>query len=417
MNKFTAAVVSALGLVGLAQAQGSPNLNANGAAFSVHSAPVCPGPASAGTAHCHARVVTDAHGVPIATGVARSAAAKSNHPGKGGGGGGGNPPPPPSGAYGTVQFRTAYGLTSASGSGKTVVIVDAYDDPNAESDLAVYGKAYGLPSCPPSNGCFRKIDQNGGTNYPRADSGWALEISLDVQAVHAVCPDCSIVLVEARSNRLSDLLTAEVTAASFGSVISNSWGAGEFSSESAYDAYLGGLPTTFSSGDSGYGVEWPAASTSVTSVGGTTLTLKSDNTRDTETVWGGSGSGCSAYEASLDYQSQFDTVGCGHRMVADIAADADPATGAAVYDSYGYAGMSGWFTVGGTSLASPIIAAVYALSGNTAGASTIYSNYSKNAPFDVTHGSNGSCGTLLCQGTVGYDGPTGLGTPDGLSPF
>jgi len=240
-----------------------------------------------------------------------------------------------------------------------------------------------------------------------------------VQAVHAVCPDCRILLVEARSNSLSNLLVAESYAASRAEVVvvSNSWGAGEFSSESSYDGYFNyGKPITVSSGDSGYGVEWPAASPVVTAVGGTTLTLNNDNTRQDETVWKGSGSGCSSYEQAPDFQTNagVDTVNCGHRIVADVAADADPATGAAVYDSYGYAGQSGWFTVGGTSLSSPIIAAVYALAGNTQGASSLYSN---GGLYDVTAGFNGSCGNYLCSGQLGYDGPTGLGTPLGLGAF
>lgn len=284
-----------------------------------------------------------------------------------------------------------------------------------------------MPSCTTSNGCFKKVDQNGGTNYPRANSGWALEIALDVQAVHATCPDCKILLVEARSSSLSNLLAAESYAESQTDVVvvSNSWGAGEFSSEAAYDRYFNyGKPVTVSSGDSGYGVEWPAASPNVTAVGGTTLILNSDNKRTSETVWSGSGSGCSAYEDQPDWQASVPTVAqssvCSHRIVADVAADADPATGAAVYDSYGYAGQKGWFTVGGTSLSAPIIAAVYALAGNRQGASIVYDNVSSATTYplnDVTGGSNGSCGTYLCQGASGYDGPTGLGTPIGVGAF
>ena len=307
--------------------------------------------------------------------------------------------------------------------GATVAIVDAYDNPTIEQDLAVYSAAYGLSPCTTTNGCFRKVDQGGGTNYPRGNQGWALEIALDVQAVHAVCPDCKILLVEARSNSLSNLLVAEQFAASQADVvvISNSWGAGEFSSEASYDTYFDyGLPITVSSGDSGYGVEWPAASLKVTAVGGTTLKLKSDNTRSSEEVWSGSGSGCSAYEEQPAYQSGVASGKdpfCGNRIVADVAADADPATGAAVYDSYGYAGQAGWFTVGGTSLSSPIIAAIYALAGKTQGASSLYS--ASGGLFDVTKGFNGSCGNYLCSAEMGdgYDGPTGLGTPIGLSAF
>jgi subtilase family serine protease len=414
MKRFLTAIVSILGYAAAACAQGTPNESANGQAFTVHSAPVCPGPANVGTARCHAWVVTDAHGVPRATGIGSDKGNGHGPGGGGGGGGGGSAPPPPSGAYGPAQFQTAYGLIGATTGGATVAIVDAYDNPAIEQDLATYSKAYGLPECTTANGCFTKVSQTGGTSYPRADQGWALEIALDVQAVHAVCPDCKILLVEARSNSLSNLLVAVQYAASRADVVvvSNSWGAGEFSSEAAYDGYFNyGKPITVSSGDSGYGVEWPAASPVVTAVGGTTLTLNEDNTRKDETVWKGSGSGCSSYEQPSDFQANagVDTVNCGHRIVADVAADADPATGAAVYDSYGYAGQSGWFIVGGTSLSSPIIAAVYALAGNTQDASVLYSN--RSALFDVTQGFNGSCGSYLCMGATGYDGPTGLGTP------
>jgi subtilase family serine protease len=415
---YIAAVIGILGLAGVASAEGTPNEHAKNPAFQVHSAPVCPGPANVGTARCHAWVVTDANGVPRATGVNENAGGPNSGHG-GGGGGGSNPPPPPAGAYGPVQFQTAYGVTStAASSGATVAIVDAYDNPTIEQDLAIYSSAFGLPPCTTANGCFSKVNQTGGTSYPRANSGWALEIALDVQAVHAVCPYCRILLVEARSNSLSNLLVAEDYARRNANVVSNSWGAGEFSSETAYEDYLGGVPTTVSSGDSGYGVEWPAASPKVTAVGGTTLTLDSNNMRTNETVWSGSGSGCSAYETQPDWQSALNLSGCVKRIVADAAADADPATGAAVYDSYGYAGQSGWFTVGGTSLSSPIIAAVYALAGNSPqGAGTVYSNDTDSTLYDVTEGFNGSCGSYLCQAGGGYDGPTGLGTPNGLGAF
>jgi subtilase family serine protease len=429
MKKYIALIPGLLGCVGLTFAQGGPNEHANDTAFAVYSARVCPGPANVGSARCHAWVVTDANGVPKATGITNSkAGGNGGHGGGGGGGGGGGtsptPPDPPAGAYGPVQFWTAYGLGSStsppSGTG-TVAIVDAYDNPTIEQDLATYSETYGLPGCTTANGCFRKVNQVGGSSYPRANAGWALEIALDVQTVHAVCPLCKILLVEARSSSLSNLLAAEQYAANNAGVVSNSWGAAEFSSEAAYDDYFALAPTTVatvttvSSGDNGYGVEWPAASPNVTAVGGTTLDLNSDNSRDTETVWSGSGSGCSAYELQPTWQSAVDSLGCGHRIVADVAADADPATGAAVYDSYGYAGQKGWFIVGGTSLASPLIAGVYALAANAGDASVLYTN--SGQLYDVTSGFNGSCGTYLCGAESGYDGPSGLGTPNGLGGF
>jgi hypothetical protein len=201
-------------------------------------------------------------------------------------------------------------------------------------------------------------------------------------------------------------------------IVSNSWGGGESSSETSNDGHFNhiGTPITFSSGDGGYGVEYPAASQYVTAVGGTTLNLNADNTYKSESVWSGAGSGCSAYEPKPTWQTD---AGCGLRTVADVAADANPNTGAAVYDTVRYQGRSGWFQVGGTSLASPLVAAVYALAGNAT--STVDGQYPylhTTSLHDVTSGSNGRCGgSYLCTGVVGYDGPTGNGTPNGTSAF
>jgi subtilase family serine protease len=356
--------------------------------------PVCPGPAAPGTGRCHALVTTDRTGRPNAT-------------------------TSPTG-YGPAKFRTAYGLPSSASKVQTVAIVDAFNDPNIESDLAVYSSHYGLPACTTANGCFKKVNQTGGTSYPVTDAGWSLEIALDVETVHAICPNCKILLVEATSNSFANLLKAEDYARLHANVVSNSWGGGEFSSEttSTYDSHFNhvGIPITFSSGDSGYGVQYPASSQYVTAVGGTTLTLNTNNTRNSETVWSGAGSGCSAYEPKPTWQKD---TGCIRRTVADVSADANPSTGAAVYDTVKYFGMFGWFQVGGTSLASPIIAAVYALAGN--GASTVDGSYPyshRTGLFDVTSGSNGSCGdSYLCRGRTGYDGPTGLGAPKGITGF
>lgn len=357
------------------------------------SRPVCPGPAASGTGRCHAHVVVDRTGRPSAS-------------------------TSPSG-YGPVQFRTAYALPSTAPGSPTIGIVDAYDDPNIEHDLVVYSTHYALPSCTTANGCFKKVNQTGGISYPRTDSGWALEISLDVQITHALCPNCHILLVEATTTSFSNLMAAEDYARAHATVVSNSWGGSEFSSEttSTYDGHFNvtGKPITFSSGDSGYGVEYPAASRYVTAVGGTTLTLNSNNTRKNETVWSGAGSGCSAYEGKPSWQKDSR---CIRRTVADVAADANPNTGAAIYDTVRYQGASGWFQVGGTSLASPIIASTYALAGNAP--STIDGSYPYSHTtylYDVTAGSNGSSDTYLSQGTVGYDGPTGNGTPKGTSAF
>lgn len=423
------------GFAVMTTANAAPNGNANVPSFVVYSKAVCPGPVSVGNARCNSWVVTDAKGTPKATGIVEnSQAAKGSHGGKGSGGGGGGssaPPPPPSGAYGPLQFQTAYGLSNILSGGATVAIVDAYDDPNITQDLASYIAAYqaayqstyqSTPFC--TSGCFEKVDQTGGTHYPKPNQGWALEISLDVETVRAACPDCNILLVEAKSSSFTNLLAAEKYAEQQAEVVvvSNSWGGSEFSSETSYDNEFNTmLPITFSSGDSGYGVEWPAASPNVTAVGGTTLYLNTNDTRQSERAWSGSGSGCSAYEAQPTWQYSLGLSGCNNRMIADVSADADPATGAAVYDSYGYQGQSGWFTVGGTSLASPLIASTYALAESNdpgddpSSVDEIYN--SSSLLYDVTSGSSGTCGTFLCDAGTGYDGPTGLGTPDGAGAF
>jgi subtilase family serine protease len=321
----------------------------------------------------------------------------------------------PSG-YGPADLRAAYKLTSNGSSSQTVAIVDAYNDPNAESNLAVYRAQYGLPPCTTANGCFRKVNQNGGTTYPAGNTGWAEEISLDLDMVSAICPNCHILLVEASSASFANLAAAVDRAAIMGAkAISNSYGGSEYSTETSDQAHYNhpGIAITVSSGDSGYGVEFPAASQYVTAVGGTHLVRSSSSRGWTETVWNGAGSGCSRYITKPSWQHD---TGCSRRTVADVSAVADPNTGVAVYDTYG---VSGWLVFGGTSVAAPIVASVYALAGNES--SITYGSYPyshTSSLFDVTSGSNGSCGSsYLCTGKAGYDGPTGLGTPNGTGGF
>ncbi|MEY9838388.1 putative Ig domain-containing protein [Streptacidiphilus sp. EB103A] len=328
----------------------------------------------------------------------------------------------PSG-YGPSDLRSAYSLPANGGSGATIAIVDALDDPNAESDLAAYRSQYGLPACTTANGCFSKVDQNGGSSYPTADSGWAGEISLDLDMVSAVAPNAHILLVEATSANMSDLGTSVNTAVSLGAkYVSNSYGGAEDSTDLSSDnSYFNhpGVAITVSAGDSAYGAQYPAGSQYVTSVGGTALS-KASNTRGwTESVWStssteGTGSGCSAYDPKPSWQTDS---GCSKRTISDVSAVADPATGVAVYDSYQ---ATGWQVYGGTSASSPIIAGVYADAG-TPGTSDYPSKYPylhTSALNDVTSGSNGSCSpSYLCTAGVGYDGPTGLGTPNGLTAF
>jgi subtilase family serine protease len=321
-----------------------------------------------------------------------------------------------------ANLQSAYQLPSSSaGSGQTVAIVDAYDDPNAEADLATYRSYFGLPACTTANGCFKKVNQTGGTSYPAADGGWAEEISLDIDMVSAICPNCKIILVEATTSSFANLGTSVNEAAKLGAnAISNSYGSSSDASDSSYSKYYNhaGIAVTASSGDSGYGVSYPASSHYVTAVGGTTLTAASSTSRGwTETAWSGAGSGCSTYNTALTGQASFST-GCSRRAEADVSAVANPSTGVSVYDSYAYNGYSGWLTFGGTSVSSPIIASVYALAGNAASIDNNYPYTHSGSLFDVTSGSNGSCSTSQwCKARAGWDGPTGLGTPNGVTAF
>jgi subtilase family serine protease len=302
-----------------------------------------------------------------------------------------------------------------------VAIVDAYDDPTAEADLAVYRSQFGLPACTTANGCFRKVSQNGTTSYPARDGGWAQEISLDLDMVSAACPSCHILLVEAKTPSFANLGTAVNRAASTAGVvaISNSYG-GSDAPDSTYGHYYNhpGIAVTASTGDDGYqGGSFPADSAYAVAVGGTTLNSSSNARGWTESAWSGAGSGCSSYNAALAAASSFGT-GCSRRAMADVSAVANPQTGVAVYDSTAYQGRSGWLVFGGTSASSPIIASVYALSGNTAGYPSALPYQHSSSLFDVTSGSNGSCSpTQLCHARTGWDGPTGLGTPNGTAAF
>ncbi|MFJ9707038.1 putative Ig domain-containing protein [Streptomyces sp. NPDC101234] len=323
-----------------------------------------------------------------------------------------------------TNLHSAYNLPSTGGSGLTVAVVDAYNDPNAASDLATYRSQYGLSACTVANGCFKQVSQTGSTtSLPTNDTGWAGEEALDIDMVSAVCPNCNIDLVEASSATDSDLGTAENEAVALGAkFVSNSWGGSESSSQTTEDtSYFKhpGVAITVSAGDSDYGAEYPATSQYVTAVGGTALSTSSSTRGWSESVWytsssEGTGSGCSSYDSKPSWQTD---TGCTKRMEADVSAVADPATGVAVYDTYG---GSGWAVYGGTSASSPIIAGVYALAG-TPGTSDYPAKYPYSHTsnlYDVTSGSNGSCSTAyFCTAGTGYDGPTGWGTPNGTTAF
>jgi Subtilase family len=330
------------------------------------------------------------------------------------------------GGYAPADLRSAYNLPSATaGSGQTVAIVDAFDDPNAEADLAKYRSQYGLSACTAGNGCFRKVNQSGGSTYPLPDAGWAVEISLDLDMASAACPNCHVLLVEASTNSFNDLATAENQAVTLGATeVSNSWAGEEFAEETSLDSnfHHPGVPITVSAGDLGYGVEYPAASPYVIAVGGTSLNKASNSRGWSETAWTGTGSGCSAYEPKPAWQTD---KGCAQRTNTDVSAVADPKTPVSVADTYKLPAefskpAPGWTLVGGTSASSPLIAGTMALANaytrSFAGAAALYTEAAQNgtgALDDVLSGSNGSCGNYLCNAGPGYDGPTGLGSPYG----
>ena len=392
LSAVTTALLASAGTLTVAATGATAAPSPTGAA---HAARVCARP-SAGMAGCHALVRTDASGKPQATGT-------------------------PSG-FGPADLQSAYKLAGATSGGRTVAIVDAYNDPTAEADLGVYRSQYGLPACTTANGCFHKVSQTGSsTSLPRTNAGWAQEISLDLDMVSATCPDCHILLVEANSASFADLGAAVNQAARTAGVvaISNSYG-GSDAADSTYGSYYNhpGIAVTASTGDNGYqGGSYPASSSYVTAVGGTSLTRSGTTRGWTETAWSGAGAGCSTYNTALAAAASFDT-GCAKRAMADVSAVADPNTGVAVYDSTPNQGSSGWLVFGGTSASAPIIGSVYALSGNTAGYANALPYQHTSALFDVTSGSDGTCPTTQwCTSRTGWDGPTGLGTPNGVSAF
>ncbi|HEX2857221.1 MAG TPA: S53 family peptidase [Propionibacteriaceae bacterium] len=351
--------------------------------------PACPGPAAKGTVRCHAWVLPHA----------KKSGGSSKHSGNTGTTIGGLSP---------ATIKTAYNFPTSltAGAGQTIAIVDAYDAPNAEKDLATFSTQWGLPQCTTRNGCFTKVNQAGGAALPSADSRWALEISLDIQWAHAIAPGAKILLVEANSSGFGDLNTAEDYANQHALYVSNSWGGGEFSGESTNDAHYGpGNVSAFvASGDGGYGAEYPSASPNVISVGGTTLGHTSTGYLDYG--WTGSGGGCSASERATSAQAAFGgyaQANCGGmRATPDLALDADPNSGVAVYDSTPYNGQSGWFVVGGTSASTPMVAARAAITGQPVKPATVYGT---SISFrDVTQGSNNGASCL-----PGYDLVTGRG--------
>jgi subtilase family serine protease len=361
----------------------------------LHAKRVCAATPAAGHATCLSKVmVNDKGAIPMASS-------------------------PLSTALSPAQLRAAYNLTGSSG-GRTVAIVDAYGYPNLERDLAAYRSFYGMPACTTSGGCLKIINQNGGSTPPSADLGWSQEQALDVDAVSAACPDCKILVVQANSASFADLGAAVNRAATFNpAAISNSYGGGD-APDSTYGTYYNhpGMAVTASTGDNGYkGGSYPASSRYVTAVGGTTLKM-SGTTRSSETVWSGAGSGCSSYNTAVAPTS-FNT-GCAKRAMADVSAAADPSYGGLSVYAPTSLTASSWSQYGGTSESSPIIASVYALAGGNYANTSLYSLGNASNLHDIVSGSNSKrkCpATQWCVARVGWDGPTGLGTPNGTGAF
>jgi hypothetical protein len=324
-------------------------------------------------------------------------------------------------AYGFNQIAFNNGTVKGDGTGQTIAIVDAYDQPNLASNLATFDSVFGI-AAPPS---FTKVNETGGAALPAASASWGLEESLDVEWAHAIAPGAKIVLVEASSSGFSDLLSAVNYARNLAgvSVVSMSWGAGEFAGENSYDSYFttpaGHTGVTFvaSSGDSGSAgaPEWPSISSNVLAVGGTQLTLNSNGNYQSESGWSGSGGGISLYESQPSFQKGTVTQSTTKRTVPDVSYDASGGSPFAVYDTSSY---SGWLEVYGTSAGAPQWAGLIAiadqgraltgqssLNGPTQTLPAIYKLPAADF-HDVTGGSNGGY-----SASTGYDLVTGRGTP------
>jgi subtilase family serine protease len=373
------------------------------------------------TADCQALIVTTSDGVtPLATTA-------------------------PTG-FSPSDLSSAYGLTSPAGAtwtwnGRTIAIVDAYDNPNAAADLTAYRTAFGLPPCTTASGCFAKVAQSATAKLPSGNVGWGEEIDLDIEMASAACPQCKVLLVEANTASFSNLGTAENRAVSLGATaVSNSYTGSESFFSMFLESYYNhpGVAITAASGDGGYASAYPASSPHVIAVGGTTLTLDPNTkARTSEVAWSGGGSWCSDVFAQPAWQKGLVTTDpsgfvCSNRTVADVAAVADPATGVSVFDSYGSTGGNNWYRFGGTSVSSPLIAALFARAGDATHNSAypyparwLYTHHS--ALFDVTSGTNGNATNTcypnsgdpyyLCHAQTGFDAPTGIGTPNGIAGF
>ncbi|MGD0190786.1 MAG: S8 family serine peptidase [Rhizomicrobium sp.] len=354
-----------------------------------YSVAVC-APVKGMNARCTVHIVTDKDGHPLFTGQ-------------------------PIAGFSPANLLSAYKIPANAGAPSTIIaIVDAYGYPNAESDLAVYRSQWGLPACTTQNGCFGKFNEKGKMKkYPATNGDWDVEQALDLDMASAMCPNCTLYLVEAKTSSFKNLGTAVDTAATLGAhVISNSYCGVESAGVTKFAKYYdhSGVAITAANGDDGYaaGVCAPADFNTVIAVGGTALTTANNTRGWSETVWNGTGSGCSAYISKPVWQTD---PSCSTRMVGDTSAVASPSTPVAIY-------INGeWGTVGGTSVATPLVGGIFGANGGAVNAaSTIYAN--TDDLFDVTTGNNGSCSVAyFCNAEVGYDGPTGWGTPNGLGAY
>jgi subtilase family serine protease len=383
-------------------AQTATSVSTTSTSSTMSFAPAC-GQVSNGYARCMAMVSTTTVQPTFATPMA--------HPNVvGGGTGTAAPAALATGSavpYSPTALHNAYNLPTTTASTQTIGIVDSFDDPNAETDLATYRSMFGLPACTTANGCFKKVNQTGGTTPPTTNTNWGVEISLDLDMASAICQNCNILLVEANSTNFNDLGAAVNEAVTLGAnVVSNSYGGMEGDGVAALCSQFydhPGVAITASSGDSGLGLNVPADCPNVTAVGGTTL-----NTNGMETAWNtsateGAGGGCSAQIPRPTWEVQTVT-NCAMRAVSDVSAVADPNTGVFVEDTFG---EGGGLQIGGTSVSSPIIAATFALAGGTANATS-----SASIPWAAR--------ANRCLNTVGevtYAFQTGLGSPNGINCF
>ena len=322
--------------------------------------------------------------------------------------------------YQPADLASAYNVPVTGGAGQTIGIVVAYSDPNADADLATYRSTFGLPACRLSTGCLRIVNGAGGSAaLPAPNETWAQELSIDLDMASAICPNCKLLVSEAPSADIEALTQSVQTAIADGAtVVSNSYTTPETSAVAADNSKWNhpGVPIVAGAGDSGYGVGWPASSSYVTAVGGTTLLPILGGMVWLELAWSNTGSGCSAYIAKPAWQHDSR---CKMRTVVDTSAIANPVPGVSVYDTYfANPASAGWAVYGGTSVATPIVAGMYALAGNGKSVSSASGLYAGSSHFnDILLGVNSLCLTYLCTSGLGYDGPTGLGTPNGTSAF